>query len=142
MTPQVTLARASAFACLLACAACTSSMSSQARLSPTGGAGSEPSLSAQIERSCPLGECRTQRVRMVLSSGEVFEGEMRLLSSGLATDAGFGGGTPIPARRPAVMTLRGPGGSHLTCEVALTPDTRHGTGVCTSSSGVRYEIGL
>ena len=143
--------RAVAVSLALAYSACTSSVSSQARLSPLPDSTASPSLTAEIHRSCPLGECRSQRVRMVLSTGEVLEGDLTFLSDASAGGEVYGGGAPggpgaglaavpLPGRAFAVMHLTGTQGSRMTCEVTFSQDTRHGTGVCTAGSGVRYAI--
>jgi len=145
--------RAVAVSLALASSACISSVSSQARLSPLPDSTASPSLTAEIHRSCPLGECRSQRVRMVLSSGEVLEGDLTFLSGASAggevydggAPGGPGGGlaavpVPVPGRAFAVMSLTGTQGYRMTCEVTFSQDTRHGTGVCTAASGVRYAI--
>jgi hypothetical protein len=117
-------------------------MTTQVRLTPVDGPGAGAPLAGRIERSCPLGECRTQRVRLSLSTGKVLEGELRLLSAGSAGGSphASGAAVPVPARRPAVLGLADPDGTRISCEVLLSPDTREGSGLCTTGSGVGYEI--
>jgi hypothetical protein len=135
----------------LALAGCTSAVSSRARLSPTTDLGGTP-IVAEVERSCRLGDCRVQRVRMVLPDGEVLEGDLTFIPPGLTVPGGtWGGGllgvpavgiAGVPSRRAAELTLQGNRGTRLSCELVFVAGARQGSGLCRSATGVSYLVDL
>ena len=117
-------------------AGCTLSSNSQVRFAPTGG-DRGPAFVTDLERSCEVDECRVQTVRLVLPSGEVMTGKLRMLTSGpLVADAV----TASQDRRPATMNLAGDRGSRMQCEFLFTAGTRSARGACKAADGTAYAV--
>jgi hypothetical protein len=126
---------ASALVALLG-AGCSLSSTSQVRFAPASG-DRAAGFVTDLERSCELDECRVQTVRLVLPSGEVMTGKLRMLTSGpLLADAV----AASQDRRPAAMTLAGDRGSRMQCELLFTAGARTARGACKAADGSAYAV--